>query len=99
MKILHIYDGPERVFPGEGSCSFMVYNIAEYVAEKGHDVTILERRWEGLDCSEGIEGDKDNLFKSLSATIPVEQLTSNKVEKIIKTLGNKVFEWNFRMVK
>lgn len=26
MKILHIYDGPERVFPGEGSCSLIVYS-------------------------------------------------------------------------
>lgn len=60
----------------------------------------LKAMKEGLTVKvDKIEGDKDNLFNSLSATIPVEQLTSNKVEKSITTLGNKVFEWNFRVVK
>jgi len=46
-----------------------------------------------------IEGDKNNLFKFLSATIPIEQLTSNKVEKSINILANKVFEWNFKIIR
>jgi glycosyltransferase involved in cell wall biosynthesis len=58
MKILHIYDGPERVIPGEGSCSLIVYSIAKYTAKKGCDVTVLERRWNGLDYREEIEGIK-----------------------------------------
>ena len=43
-------------------------------------------------------GDKNKLFKSLSVTIPVEQLTFHKVEKIIKTIANKIFDWNFKVV-
>ena len=58
MKILHIYDEHERVFPGEGSVTFIVYNIAKYTAAMGYDVTVLERRWERLDYREEIEGIK-----------------------------------------
>ncbi len=58
MKIIHVYDGHERVFPGQGSSPYIVYNIAKYTAEKGHDVTVLERRWEGLEYREEIEGIK-----------------------------------------
>ena len=62
MKIIHIYDGHERVFPGQGSSPYIVYNIAKYTAAKGHDVTILERRWKGLDYREEIEGIKFGRF-------------------------------------
>jgi len=58
MKILHIYDEHERVFPGEGSVPYIVYNIAKYTAAMGHDVTVLERRWKDLDYREEIEGIK-----------------------------------------
>ena len=58
MKILHIYDEHGRVFPGQGSSPYIVYNIAKYTAAKEHDVTILERRWKGLDYNEVIEGIK-----------------------------------------
>ena len=44
-------------------------------------------------------GDKSELFKSLSVTIPVEQLTFNKAEKIFKIFANKIFEWNFRVIR
>jgi len=44
-------------------------------------------------------GDKRILFKALSARIPVDQLTANKAEKMVKTLANKIFEWNFKVVK
>ena len=44
------------------------------------------------------KGDKSKLFKSLSVTIPVEQLTFNEAEKIFKIFANKIFEWNFKMV-
>lgn len=30
MKIIHVYDGHERVFPGEGSVPSVVYEIAKY---------------------------------------------------------------------
>jgi len=62
MKIIHVYDGHERVFPGQGSSPYIVYNIAKYTAKKGHDVTVLERKWEGLDYREEIDGIKFERF-------------------------------------
>ena len=56
MRIIHVYDGHERVFPGEGSVPIVVYYIAKYTAKKGYDVTVLERRWVGTDYEEGIDG-------------------------------------------
>ncbi|MBT9150330.1 MAG: Spore coat protein SA [candidate division WS2 bacterium] len=58
IKAVHIYDESDRVFPGGGSVSYIVYNIAKYTAARGCDVTILERRWKGLDYREVIEGIK-----------------------------------------
>ena len=57
MRILHIFDGHQRAWPGEGSSS-IVYNIAKYTAAKGCDVTVLERRWVGLNYEEYVEGIK-----------------------------------------
>ena len=82
MKILHIYDGPERVFPGEGSCSLIVYSIAKYVAEKGHNVTVLERRWNGLDYSEEIEGIK---FERMDLHICSSISRKETIEEMIKS--------------
>jgi len=58
MKIVHVYDGHERVFPGEGSTPSVVYYVAKYTAKKGYDVTVLERRWKDLPYEEEIEGIK-----------------------------------------
>ncbi|MEM4732155.1 MAG: glycosyltransferase family 4 protein, partial [Desulfurococcaceae archaeon] len=52
MKILHLYDGHERVFPGEGSVPSAVYYLAKYTARLGHEVTVLERRWVGTEKEE-----------------------------------------------
>jgi len=56
VKIVHVYDGHERVFPGEGSVPTIVYQLAKYTARIGHSVTILERRWHGLSHNEEIDG-------------------------------------------
>jgi GT2 family glycosyltransferase len=48
---------------------------------------------------EKMKGDKIKLFKSLCATIPLEQLISNKMEKIIGTFANKIFESNYEFVR
>ncbi len=82
MKILHIYDGPERVFPGEGSCSNIVYNVARYTAKNGCDVTVLERRWEGLDYKEEIEGIK---FERIDLHICSSISRKETVEEMIKS--------------
>ena len=84
MKIIHIYDDHGKVFSGEGSVPFIVYNIAKYTAAKGHDVTILERRWKGLDYREEIEGIKFERFdlhfcSSISGKEPTRELVKSPV--------------------
>lgn len=48
MRIVHVYDGHEKVYRGRGSVPGVVWNVARETAARGHDVTVLERRWEGL---------------------------------------------------
>ena len=84
MKIVHVYDGHERVFPGHGSSPYIVYNIAKYTAAKGHDVTILERRWKGLDYKEEIEGIKFermdlHFCSSVSLKEPPQELITSPI--------------------
>ena len=45
------------------------------------------------------KGDKNKLFKSLIVTIPIDQLTSNKAERLFKIFANKIFEWNFKVIQ
>jgi len=33
MRIIHVYDGHEKVFPGEGSVPSVVYYLAKYAAK------------------------------------------------------------------
>jgi GT2 family glycosyltransferase len=55
---------------------------------------------DGLNANvDNVKGDRDNLLKSLSVTIPIEQLTSNKAERIFKRFANKIFEWNFKVIR
>jgi len=58
MKIIHVYNGHERVLPGEGSVPSAVYYVAKYTAKKGHDVTVLERRWAGTNYRDETDGIK-----------------------------------------
>jgi GT2 family glycosyltransferase len=46
-----------------------------------------------------VRGDKKNLFGHLSTTIPVDQLTYNKSEKMFKLFANIVFDWNFGILR
>lgn len=48
MHIVHIYDGHERVYNGRGSVPNVVWNIARETAAAGHQVTVIERQWQGL---------------------------------------------------
>ena len=87
MKILYVYDGFERVFPGEGSVSSIIFNIAKYTAAKGHDVTILERRWEGLDYREEVEGIKfERINLSIGSSIPRKEDPYNVFKNPVKLL-------------
>lgn len=69
----------------------------------------IKNGWIGIKCKlksiDGLimkvkkeNGNKNNLFKILSTNIPVEQLTSNRIEKIIKFLANKIFILNYKVV-
>ncbi len=51
MRILHIYDSDrgEKALAGEGSVPYIVYYLAKCAAEKGHDVTVLERKYAETD--------------------------------------------------
>ena len=87
MKILYIYDGPERVFPGEGSTSYIVFNIAKYTAVKGNSVTILERRWKGLDYRGEIEGIKfERIDLGIGYSIPHKEDLYKVIKNPIKFL-------------
>jgi glycosyltransferase involved in cell wall biosynthesis len=84
MKIIHIYDEHGRVFPGVGSVPYIVYNIAKYTTAKGHDVTVLERRWDGLDYKEELEGIKFERFdlhfcSSISRKEPTRKLIKSPI--------------------
>lgn len=48
MRILHLYDGHERVYGGRGSVPNVVWNVARETAAAGHDVTVIERQWDGM---------------------------------------------------
>jgi glycosyltransferase involved in cell wall biosynthesis len=87
MKIVHVYDGHETIWPGEGSVSFIVYNVAKYTAAKGHDVTILERRWNGLDYREEIEGIKfERIDLSVGSSTPFDEVPQNVIKRPIGLL-------------
>lgn len=58
MKVLHVYDGHEQIYEGKGSLPRIVWNIAKRVYDRGHDVTVIERQWNGLSrmtTHEGVE--------------------------------------------
>lgn len=48
MRIAHVYDGHEKVFEGRGSVPDVVWQIAHRTAARGHDVSVIERQWQGL---------------------------------------------------
>lgn len=82
MRILHLYDGHERVFPGEGSVPSIVYYLAKYTAKEGHDVTVLERRWVGTDYKEEIDGIKFVRFDlNICSNVSNEDIVYDLVRK------------------
>jgi len=56
MKVIHLYDGHEKVHGGRGSVPDVVWNIARHTAASGHDVTVMERQWQGLEKESEQEG-------------------------------------------
>ena len=56
MHVAHVYDGHERVASGQGSVPDVVWSLARRTAAVGHRVTVVERRWNGLDATEERDG-------------------------------------------
>lgn len=46
-----------------------------------------------------VNGDRDNLFQSFIDTIPTDQLTSNKVERMFISFANMIFKCNFKVIR
>jgi len=40
-----------------------------------------------------------HLLQSLASNIPVDQLTFSWIDRTVKVLANRVFEWNLRVIK
>lgn len=55
MRVVHVYDGHERVL-GDGSLPDVVWSLARRTAARGHDVTVVERRWAGDPAREERDG-------------------------------------------
>lgn len=70
MHVAHLYDGHERVHEGRGSVPGVVWNVARLTADAGHDVTVLERQWRGLDPLAEHEGVR---FRRLSLRTGAEE--------------------------
>jgi len=82
MRIIHVYDGHERVFPGEGSVPSDVYELAKWTARKGHDVTVLERRWIGTDYIEHIDGVRFVRFDlNVCSNVSNEEIVYEQIRK------------------
>jgi glycosyltransferase involved in cell wall biosynthesis len=56
VRVLQAYDGHEEIYEGKGSLPRIVWNVASRVAARGHDVTVVERQWEGLPRRASYEG-------------------------------------------
>jgi GT2 family glycosyltransferase len=72
-----------------------------YAFKQGKDGIILKSKAikDGFKVNlEKVIGDKKNLLRALSATIPVDQLTYNRFDRSIKILSNKIFTLNYKMV-
>jgi glycosyltransferase involved in cell wall biosynthesis len=82
MKIIHVYDGHERVLPGEGSVPTIVYNIAKHTAKKGHEVIVLERRWVGTDYEDEKDGIKFIRFDlKICSNVSNEEIVYDQIRK------------------
>jgi glycosyltransferase involved in cell wall biosynthesis len=82
MRVVHLYDGHERVHDGRGSVPNVVWHLARETAAAGHEVTVLERRWDGLDATaehDGVAFHRLDLATGADepwTRVPYEQVTS-----------------------
>jgi len=82
LHVVHLYDGHEQVYEGRGSVPGVVWNLARETAAAGHDVTVIERRWDGLDrfaTHDGVAFERLGLWTGADepwTRVPYEQVTS-----------------------
>ncbi|MFC7081410.1 glycosyltransferase family 4 protein [Halorussus caseinilyticus] len=82
MRVVHLYDGHEKVYDGRGSVPNVVWHLARETAAAGHEVTVLERRWAGLPAAEEREGVAFHRFDLATGAdepwtrVPYEMVTS-----------------------
>jgi len=83
MRIVHIYDGHEMIFPiEEGSPASIAFELAKHAVKEGHDVTILERGWRGLSHEEDIQGVKiKRIDLKIGSDIPYKEVPYREIQK------------------
>jgi len=87
-----------KLFPSFGIAEFLTFGYALKYGFKGISYKFRAMRNGIITKVNKVEGNKKNLLKSLSTTIPVNQLTSNVFEKVFKNSANKVFELNYKVI-
>lgn len=87
MDVVHVYDGHEKVYDGRGSVPNVVWNVARETAARGHDVTVLERQWDGLPARAVHDDVRFERFDlSTGADEPWERVPYESVESPIDLL-------------
>jgi glycosyltransferase involved in cell wall biosynthesis len=82
MHVVHLYDGHEQIHEGRGSVPGVVWNIARETVAAGHEVTVLERQWDGLPASgehDGVTFQRLDLWTGTDepwTRVPYEVVTS-----------------------
>ena len=96
MRVLHLYDGHEKVYEGRGSVPNVVWNVARETARMDHDVEIIERQWAGLGPRAVHEGVS---FRRLSlrtgASVPWEDIPYEMVSSPVGATRLLVDRTNF----
>lgn len=84
MRVVHVYDGHEKVYNGRGSVPNVIWNVARETA-RNHDVTVLERKWRGLDVRAEYDGVRFERFDlRTGADEPWERVPYEAIESPIK---------------
>ena len=84
MHIVHLYDGHEKVYEGRGSVPGVVWNVAKETVTRDHDVTVLERQWDGLQKSTTHD---DVRFERLSLVTGADQPWERVPYEEVTTVG------------
>jgi glycosyltransferase involved in cell wall biosynthesis len=94
MEIVHVYDGHEKVYNGRGSVPGVVWHLARETAKADHNVTIVERQWDGLNAQANHE---DVVFRRLNlrtgadepwTRVPYEQI--NSPSSLTRLIGDRI---------